>query len=445
LTVTLGLILIDRSGSMNTLRSNGHMRCADAVEQAKSQVYADSWSSVANVAVWTFSGNSVTRLTGYVDKATAVTFIDALSRTGCAGNAPLAYAMCAAAQDLGLNRSSPSDIAWLGVSTDGGENSSAGSPLLATGSTNCSGSYGDVTTAGTWENNVETYYQTTIGNIKVDDTYWIDPVLLWSLRTSGLAGCTPFAKCDEEFFAAMSNVTGGNYRLASDKSAAYPCASGSCPAPDSTNVGNRFSFSAVNTNNDTINTTNYSVYLLAGETITAGTCGVAGSSGTGDTILRVFSPSGTQVAFNDDSCGVLSSLTYTATTTGNHMISAGCFSINSCSGTVAFTIRGSFSYSASNTSSATVNTVNRNVYLRPGQNVALGTCGVAGSSGSGDTYLRLFDTANANVASNDNSCGLLSNLSYNVPAMAAGTHQIHAGCFSTLSCSGTVAYLITQP
>ncbi len=446
-TGPLGLVLIDRTGSMAAIRpSTGHTRCADALAQAHTQLDDFAAKGVNSFAVWTFAGNTVLRLTaGYVAEATASAAIDTLSPTGCTDNTPLAYAMCAAAQDLSQNRSSSSEVAWLGVSTDGGENNSAASPLLSIGNTNCSGPTGDVTTAGTWENNVENYIKTTIGNIKVDDTLWINPALLTSLRTSGLAGCTPDAQCDDEFFSALSNVTGGNFRRAKDNTATYPCTGISCPAPDSTNVGNRFSFSAVNTNNDTINTANYSVYLFAGETITAGTCGVAGSSGSGDTILRVFSPAGAQVAFNDDACGVLSSLTYTATVTGTHLISAGCFSINSCSGTMAFTIQGSFSYSASNTSSATVNTVNRNVYLRPAQTIALGTCGVAGSSGSGDTYLRLFDPVNTNVASNDDSCGLLSNLSYAVPAGAAGTHQIDAGCFSTLSCSGTVAYLITQP
>ena len=112
---------------------------------------------------------------------------------------------------------------------------------------------------------------------------------------------------------------------------------------------------------------------------------------------------------------------------------------------MAFTIQGSFSYSASNTNSDTVNTVNHNVYLRPAQNITLGTCNAPGASGTGDTFLRLFDPANTNVSSNDDSCGLLSNVSYNVPAGVAGTHQIHAGCFSTASCSGTVGYIITQP
>lgn len=443
----LGLILIDRTGSMSAIRpSTGHSRCADALAQAHTQLSDFATKGVNSFAVWTFAGTSVTRLTaGYVSQALASTAIDTLTPDGCLPDTPLAYAMCAAAQDLGQTRSSSSEVAWLGVSTDGGENNSAGSPLLAIGNTNCSGSTGDITTPGTWENNVDNYIKTTIGNIKVDNTYWINPALLTSLRTAGMAGCSGDTQCDDEFFSALSNITGGNYRRAPDNTTTYPCAPGSCPAPNSNNVGNRFSFSAVNTNNDTVNTTNYSVYLLAGETITAGTCGVAGSAGTGDTILRVFSPSGSQVAFNDDSCGVLSSVTYTATTTGNHLISAGCFSINSCSGTVAFTIQGSFSYSASNTSSDTVNTANRNVYLRPAQTIALGTCGVTGSSGTGDTYLRLFDPANTNVATNDDSCGLLSSLSYSVPAGAEGNHQIHAGCFSSLSCSGTVAYLITQP
>lgn len=447
----LGLILIDRTGSMTAIRpSTGHTRCADAVTQAQQQLTDMVTEGVMSFAVWTFAGSSVTQVTpGYVDQTTASAAINGLSAGSCTGSTPLAFAMCAAAQDLALHRT-PSQgpsapVAFLAVSTDGGENNSPGSPLLTIGNTNCSGLTGDITTAGTWENNVNNYINNTIDNIKVDNMYWIDPALGTSLRTSAAAGCNPSTnQCDNAFFSSLSNSTGGNFRQGKDTTATYPCSGSGCPVPDSTNVGNRFSFTAVNTNSDTVNTANYSVYLLAGETLNAG-CSVPGTSLTGDTILRVFSPFGPQVAFNDDSCGILSNVTFTAAATGTYMISAGCFSTNSCSGTVAFTIQGSFSYSASNTNSATVNTVNHNVYLRPAQNITLGTCNAPGASGTGDTFLRLFDPANANVASNDDSCGLLSNVSYNVPAGVAGTHQIHAGCFSTAGCSGTVGYLITQP
>jgi len=102
---------------------------------------------------------------------------------------------------------------------------------------------------------------------------------------------------------------------------------------------------------------------------------------------------------------------------------------------------GSFSYSASNTASATANTLNQTVSLVAGQLFQVGTCGVMGASGSGDTYLRLVDPSGTEIASNDDAggnCGLLSTLSLRVPV--TGTYTVRAGCFSSGSCSGTVAY-----
>lgn len=100
-----------------------------------------------------------------------------------------------------------------------------------------------------------------------------------------------------------------------------------------------FSFSAINTNSAQQNTVNHSVLLNAGQTLKLGTCSVAGASGTGDTYLRLYGPGGTQVALNDDSCGVLSYLTFTASQSGTYQLRAGCFSSGSCNGTVAYTIQ----------------------------------------------------------------------------------------------------------
>jgi microsomal dipeptidase-like Zn-dependent dipeptidase len=101
---------------------------------------------------------------------------------------------------------------------------------------------------------------------------------------------------------------------------------------------------------------------------------------------------------------------------------------------------GTFSYSATNTNSAQQNTVNHTVLLNAGQSIQLGTCTVGGSSGSGDTYLRLYGPGGTQVAANDDSCGLLTYLTYT--ASQSGTYQIRAGCYSSGSCSGTVAYSI---
>ncbi|HMG55352.1 MAG TPA: hypothetical protein VK601_17765 [Kofleriaceae bacterium] len=104
---------------------------------------------------------------------------------------------------------------------------------------------------------------------------------------------------------------------------------------------------------------------------------------------------------------------------------------------------GSFSYSATNTNSATQNTVNVDISIVAGQTLSIGTCGVSGASGSGDTFLRLFDASNTQVAANDDACGLLSFLTFT--ATTTGTFQVHAGCFSSDSCSGTVAFTLSGP
>ncbi|MBN8232679.1 trypsin-like peptidase domain-containing protein [Corallococcus macrosporus] len=98
-----------------------------------------------------------------------------------------------------------------------------------------------------------------------------------------------------------------------------------------------------------------------------------------------------------------------------------------------------FTFTATNTNSANQNTVNRNVTLAAGQTLKFGTCSVAGASGTGDTYLRLYN-GSTQVAFNDDACGTLSFASFK--ATTAGTYQIRAGCYNTGSCSGTVAYTV---
>ncbi len=218
------------------------------------------------------------------------------------------------------------------------------------------------------------------------------------------------------------------------------------PPPPPTNS---YSYSASNTNNAQQNTVNQVVALTAGQKITLGTCGLTGATFTGDTWLRLSGPTGTEVASNDDSCGGRgSSITFTATTAGNYTIRGGCYSTGSCTGTVVWQLTtgtppatGSYSFSASNTNSAQQNTVNQSVTVNAGQTITLGTCGVTGGAFTGDTYLRLYNSAGTQVSSNDDACGGRgSNLTYT--ATASGSFQIRAGCYSSGSCTGTVAWSV---
>jgi V8-like Glu-specific endopeptidase len=212
---------------------------------------------------------------------------------------------------------------------------------------------------------------------------------------------------------------------------------------------NSLVYNATNTNSAQQNTVNKVVALTAGQKITLGTCGVTGSKFSGDTYLRLFGPGAAEVSSNDDACGGAGSqLVFTASTSGNYEIRAGCYSSNSCGGTAVWEIvngtpptGSSYTYSASNTNNAQQNTVNKSVTLAAGQKITLGTCGLTGASFTGDTYLRLYGTTNAQVAANDDSCGGRgSNLTFT--ATTAGTYQIRAGCYSSTNCSGTVAWTI---
>ncbi|MFL5352434.1 RCC1 domain-containing protein [Archangium sp.] len=98
-------------------------------------------------------------------------------------------------------------------------------------------------------------------------------------------------------------------------------------------------YSASNTNSAQQNTFNRTFTLNAGDMLEVGTCNLTGATASGDTYLRLFGTSATQVVYNDDSCGgVASYLQYTATSSGSYELRAGCFSSGSCSGTVVFKV-----------------------------------------------------------------------------------------------------------
>jgi V8-like Glu-specific endopeptidase len=98
-----------------------------------------------------------------------------------------------------------------------------------------------------------------------------------------------------------------------------------------------------------------------------------------------------------------------------------------------------FAYTATNTNSATRNTVNKTITLAAGQSITLGTCGVTGAAATGDTFLRLANGSGTEVGSNDDACGGQgSQLSFTAPS--AGSYVVKAGCYGSGSCGGTVAW-----
>ncbi|MBZ4418118.1 serine protease [Myxococcus sp. RHSTA-1-4] len=230
-----------------------------------------------------------------------------------------------------------------------------------------------------------------------------------------------------------------------------PNGNGEPPPPPPPPPANSFTYNTTNTASATQNTVNKTLTLTAGQKLTVATCGLTGATFSGDTYLRLFNGA-TEVASNDDACsGRGSSITFTAATSGDYEVRAGCYSTGSCGGTVVWEITGgepppppptsgSFTFSASSTNNATRNTTNRDVTVSAGQVLTVGTCGLTGATFSGNTYLRLFNGA-TEVASNNDACGGTgSNFSYTVST--SGTLQIRAGCAANKSCSGTVAWTL---
>jgi hypothetical protein len=142
-----------------------------------------------------------------------------------------------------------------------------------------------------------------------------------------------------------------------------------------------------------------------------------------------------------DACDSTTGVAHIAVPDGTTCNGIGVCEAGSCS--VNQPTSGAFSYAGSNTSSATQNTTDQAVFLVAGQTISAGTCGVAGASGSGDTFLRLIDPDGFSVTASDDACGFLSFFSFT--AQTTGTFQIRAGCFGSSSCSGTVAFQITGP
>lgn len=81
------------------------------------------------------------------------------------------------------------------------------------------------------------------------------------------------------------------------------------------------------------------IEVVAGQTITVGTCGIAGARHTGDTTVTLTDPDGAQVAYNDDACGGLGSrVTYQASRSGTYRIALGCYASRQCGGRVVWQV-----------------------------------------------------------------------------------------------------------
>lgn len=92
-------------------------------------------------------------------------------------------------------------------------------------------------------------------------------------------------------------------------------------------------------------------------------------------------------------------------------------------------------YTATNTLSATQNTIQCTFTACSMEKLTMATCGNCNS----DTYLRLFNATGEQVAQNDDNCGsLCSKITYYTQESGCQTYSLHQGCYSSGACSGTV-------
>lgn len=93
-------------------------------------------------------------------------------------------------------------------------------------------------------------------------------------------------------------------------------------------------------------------------------------------------------------------------------------------------------YVASNTASATKNTVSCSFTVPAGVTFMVADCQSTGCmAGTNDQYIRLYDGA-ALVASNDDFCSRCSKISFTNSGLTPKTYTLQQGCYGTFSCSG---------
>lgn len=229
LTTPTGIVVIDRTGSMMTTRSNGQSRCHDALSQATESVdefFSDKFHGTA-IAVWAFNSAGTQKLTGYVGSAEAKAAIASLAAEGCTNSTPLADVMCDAIDDLS-GRLSPGKMNVLFVQTDGGDNVSKRA--------DCSGTQEEVSMTTSWRNKVMKYALTH--NVMVATGFnqgsgaaarKVDPETGLPISEPPLASAGS-TDLDHEGFLYMAMMTGGTYDLINDGDRRYACSYGGCPA-----------------------------------------------------------------------------------------------------------------------------------------------------------------------------------------------------------------------
>ena len=211
----------------------------------------------------------------------------------------------------------------------------------------------------------------------------------------------------------------------------------------------------------------YSWTITATDTYTISLCG-----SSYDTALAIYQNLGggvvgAQVAGNDDTCGLQSQIVCNALPVGNYFVvvdgwgtSSGAYTLNisgtggvsPCDGAPEVVCGGSYTGDTTGDPNFAGNPAPDNVYIfesaQP-QTLTLSLCG----GSSWDTYLRLYDdcpNVGTQLASNDDFCGLQSELEYTVGvgtyyilvegySSNAGPYTLNVGCSTCapINCTGT--------
>jgi hypothetical protein len=240
------LVLIDASGSMTTLRSDGQTRYQAAVLRSDSQILNEAMMGLDGVAIYTFQDTTMTaRTAGFVDVNTARTVLNDLDDVGEPGEVapfgvtPLAGSMCDAIDAL-VAATTASDIRIMQLSSDGEEN--ATDPLHA-----CFGPFSSINIPpfedGSWQNKVHVKATSSqpgetdaTVNVRVD-LFNYTPVigLLAATNHDVVAETGPTTMATkvaaraavslaqaptlEEFFGALTQATGGQLSVIDDNMA----------------------------------------------------------------------------------------------------------------------------------------------------------------------------------------------------------------------------------
>ncbi len=144
--------------------------------------------------------------------------------------------------------------------------------------------------------------------------------------------------CDGETVTYVHHAVRALCRRLPSSAVCRPEAGAGTPTTPAAPLPPSVAYTASATNSAQLNTADVSVSLRAGQTLSAGTCTVPGSVGTGDTFVRLLGADGQTVASNDDACGRLSYVQFVAPADGTYLLKAGCYGAERCGGTLSYTV-----------------------------------------------------------------------------------------------------------